>query len=233
MTHCHTTHSDGRATVLEMARAAAGMGMGYMTITDHSPTAGYAGRPDRRSAARAVGGDRGRPASQPGCALLRGTESDILADGRLDYPAEVLARLDVVIASDPQPHGAWTRTEMTAGWCAMMRLPLFKIWGHGLGRCCCAAIPSPADVEEVLDAAAAVAGGDRDQRRSLPPGSAAEWLRRARQRGLRVRHLDGRPQHLRPRQPALRRRHGSPGGDPPREVLNVMDVGDFAAAVAP
>ena len=43
MTHCHTTHSDGRATVLQMARAGAAMGMGYMTITDHSPTAGYAG----------------------------------------------------------------------------------------------------------------------------------------------------------------------------------------------
>ncbi len=98
MVHCHTTYSDGRNTVLEMARAAQERGMKYITITDHSPTAFYA---------RGVEIDRLRrqweeiaaAQEQVTIRILRGTESDILKDGALDYPDAILDQLDVIIAS--------------------------------------------------------------------------------------------------------------------------------------
>ena len=82
-----------------MARAAEAMGMRYLTITDHSPTASYAGGLDARPAA-ARSGTRSRACRRRcRCGSCAGTESDILADGGLDYPDAVLEQLDVVIAS--------------------------------------------------------------------------------------------------------------------------------------
>ena len=89
MTHCHTVYSDGRDTIEEMALAAQAMGMTYLTITDHSQTASYA---------RGIGVDRlraqwdeiARVQDRVGIKILKGTESDILADGSLDYPDHVL-----------------------------------------------------------------------------------------------------------------------------------------------
>ena len=64
--------------------------------------------------------------------ILRGTESDILADGALDYPDHVLEQFDVVIASIHTRFGLG-RGEMTERLVRTMQLPLFKIWGHALG----------------------------------------------------------------------------------------------------
>ena len=90
MVHCHTTHSDGRNTIEEMARAAEDRGMAYITITDHSPTASYAGGLDLDRLERQWDEiERVRNASRS--RILKGTESDILADGSLDYPLDVLA----------------------------------------------------------------------------------------------------------------------------------------------
>ena len=233
MTHCHTTHSDGRATVLQMARAGAGMGMGYMTITDHSPTAGYAGglTVDRLpaqwgeiDAAQAELGD--------GLRLLRGTESDILGDGRLDYPDDVLARLQVIIASVHNRMGM-DEDQMTDRLVRMMRLPMFKIWGHGLGRLILRRDPIACRVEEVLAAAAqspaAIEINGDPYRLDLPP----EWARRARQLGLgfvistdahSTSDLENLPYGI-----AMARR----AGIRKREVLNTLAAQDFAAAVAP
>ena len=105
MVHCHTVYSDGRNTVAEMAQAAASMGMAYITITDHSPAAAYAGgvKEDRlpqqwREIAEAE--------ARGPIKILRGTESDILRDGELDYPRELLESLPLVIASRPERHHA-------------------------------------------------------------------------------------------------------------------------------
>jgi DNA polymerase (family 10) len=231
MTHCHTTHSDGRATVLQMARAGAGMGMGYMTITDHSPTAGYAGglTVDRLPAQWA---EIDAAQAESGLPLLRGTESDILADGRLDYPDDVLARFQVVIASIHNRMGM-DEDQMTDRLVRMMRLPQFKIWGHGLGRLILRRDPIACRVEEVLAAAtqsrAAIEINGDPYRLDLPP----EWARRARQLGLAFvistdAHSTSDLENL-PYGIAMARR----AGIRKREVLNVMDVGDFAAAVAP
>jgi histidinol phosphatase-like PHP family hydrolase len=82
MIHCHTTYSDGKHSVAEMARAAEAMGMKYLTITDHSPTAFYAGglKLDRL---KRQWEEIDETQEQVKIKLLKGTESDILADGQL------------------------------------------------------------------------------------------------------------------------------------------------------
>jgi DNA polymerase (family 10) len=98
MTHCHTLYSDGRNSIEEMALAAEAMGMSYLTITDHSPSAHYAGGVgiDRL---RAQWDEIDRVQERVKIKLLKGTESDILADGSLDYPDRILEQFDIIIAS--------------------------------------------------------------------------------------------------------------------------------------
>src|SRR5688572_26597692 len=103
LVHCHTTYSDGKHSVLEMARGAEALGMKYLTITDHSPTAFYAGGLPLDRLKRQWE-DIDRAQEQVAVRLLRGTESDINADGSLDYPDEVLDKLDVIIASVHNRH---------------------------------------------------------------------------------------------------------------------------------
>jgi DNA polymerase (family 10) len=183
MVHCHTTYSDGRNTVEEMARAAEAMGMKYMTITDHSPTAQYAG---------GLSVDRlmkqwdeiSRVQEKVSIKLLRGTESDILRDGALDYPDRILEQFDVIIASI---HNRYKLDEdqMTRRVITAMRNPLFKIWGHPSGRLVQRRPPISCRYEEILDAiaesgAAIEISGD-PKRLDMEP----RWTREARKRGTR------------------------------------------------
>jgi len=183
LVHCHTVWSDGRHTVLEMARAADALGMAYMTITDHSPSAAYAGglRVDRL---KAQWEEIARVQETVSVRLLRGTESDILADGSLDYPEAILEQLDVIIASVHRRH-RMDADRMTERLVRAMALPCFKIWGHALGRLVLSRPPVDCRVEAVLDAAArgpaAVEINGDPRRLDLPP----RWIRAARERGLR------------------------------------------------
>ena len=167
LVHCHTVYSDGKHTIAEMARAADAMGMRYLTITDHSPTAFYARGLDV-DRLRAQWDEIARVQETVSVRLLRGTESDILADGGLDYPDAILEQLDVVIASIHARH-RMDADRMTRRLVRAMQHPCFKIWGHALGRLVLSRPPIECRVEEVLDAAAAAPRRDRDQRRSAPP----------------------------------------------------------------
>ena len=144
----------------------------------------------------------------------------------------MLARFQVVIASIHNRMGM-DEDQMTDRLVRMMRLPQFKIWGHGLGRLILRRDPIACRVEEVLAAAAqsraAIEINGDPYRLDLPP----EWARRARQLGLAFvistdAHSTSDLENL-PYGIAMARR----AGIRKREVLNVMDVGDFAAAVAP
>lgn len=150
--HNHTVASDGSATLEEMAHAAAARGLEYLGISDHSHSAFYARGLD---AARllAQSGEVAARASG-GCTLLTGVESDILADGSLDYDVDVLARLDVVIASVHRRH-AQSAEQMTARMCAAAQNPWTAIVGHPTGRLLLGRPPSEYDVEAFLDACAA------------------------------------------------------------------------------
>ncbi|HIA53021.1 MAG TPA: DNA polymerase/3'-5' exonuclease PolX [Candidatus Melainabacteria bacterium] len=150
MTHCHSTYSDGRHSIEQMARAAERMGMKYMTITDHSPTAHYAGglTVDRL---KEQWEEIERVQEKVKIKLLRGTECDILADGELDYPDEILEQFDVIIASI---HSRYKQDEskMMKRLLNGLRNPHFKIWGHPLGRLVLRRDPIPCDVEKILEA---------------------------------------------------------------------------------
>jgi DNA polymerase (family 10) len=181
--HCHTTYSDGKHSIEEMARAAQARGFEYITITDHSPSAHYAGGVDLERL-KEQWDDIARAQEQLDIRILRGTESDILADGSLDYPDAILERFDVIIASI---HGRlrMDHRHMTERLVGAMRVPFFKIWGHALGRMLLHRHPIDCDVEAVLDALASSRGaielnGD-PHRLDLPPA----WIPRARERGIR------------------------------------------------
>jgi DNA polymerase (family X) len=229
--HCHTVWSDGRATVEEMARAAEALGAEYITITDHSRSAGYAGGLDADRLRRQWDEiDRVQP--QVKVRLLKGTEADILEDGALDWPDEVLARLDVVVAS---VHSRFKMDEdqMTRRLVRAMSLPVFKIWGHGLGRLLLEREPYACRVEEVLDALAGSRGAvevNGDPRRlDLEP----RWIRAARARGIPLvlsvdAHSTGALAYLRFAVATARRGWARRG-----YVLNALPAAEFAEAVKP
>ena len=231
MVHCHTTYSDGRHSIEAMARAAEALGMQYITITDHSPSAHYArGVTLERLAQQWDEIDEVQ--QRVGIRILRGTESDILIDGSLDYPDEVLARFDVVIAS---VHGRFRlgRQEMTARLVRAMQLPVFKIWGHALGRLLLRRPPIDCDVPAVLDALASSRGaieinGD-PHRLDLPPA----WIPEARARGIPfVLSVDAHSTDglaVLPYAVTMARR----GGLRRSEVLNTLDADTFRARVRP
>ena len=131
--HCHTTWSDGRASVQEMGQAARERGYEYLAICDHTPAVGAVTglTPDdvRRQAEEiAAANERLAPFR-----ILRGIECDILPDGRLDLPDDVLAELDWVQAS---VHGGqrMPRREMTARVEAALRNPYVSCLSHPTGR---------------------------------------------------------------------------------------------------
>ena len=231
LVHCHTVFSDGQHTVEEMARAADALGMEYMTITDHSPAAAYAGglSVDRL---KAQWEEIARVQERVSVRLLRGTESDILADGGLDYPDAILEQLDVIIASIHRRH-RMNADQMTERLVRAMALPCFKIWGHALGRLILSRPPVECRVEEVLDAAAAgraavEINGD-PKRLDLPP----RWLKAARERGIRfVVSTDAHSV------PELRNVHygaamARRGWIERGEVLNTRSAQEFVKLVAP
>jgi DNA polymerase (family 10) len=149
--HCHTTYSDGKASIGEMAHAAAELGFQAITITDHSAAATYAsglGADQLRAQHTEIAG-----LAAPEVRIFHGTEADILADGAIDVPPEMIGELDVIIASVHQRHSL-DRDAMTARLITAMRQPFFKVWGHALGRLVLRRDPIDVRLDEVLDAVA-------------------------------------------------------------------------------
>jgi DNA polymerase (family X) len=148
--HAHTVYSDGKGTIEAMAAAAGARGLRFLTITDHSESATYAHGVDR-TRLRAQWAELALVQQRVAPLLLRGAEVDILADGTLDYPAEVLDELQVVIASIHKRHRL-DEDGMTRRLVSAMRQPWFKIWGHPLGRLLLRREPIACRLEEVLAA---------------------------------------------------------------------------------
>ena len=131
--HSHTTASDGRLTIEELAEAARTRGRSILAITDHSRSSAQANGLDVDRLLRHIDDVHEANERIEGITLLAGSEVDILADGRLDYDDEILARLDLVVAS---PHVALRqdRDTATSRLCAAARHPLVTIIGHPTGR---------------------------------------------------------------------------------------------------
>ena len=153
--HCHTNASDGGATLDEMAQAAIDAGYAYLGIADHSKSAGYAGglQADRvRKQWDEI--DAWNEAHDGSFRLYKGIESDILADGSLDYDDELLAGFDYVVASVHAPLNM-SSAKMTARVVKALENPFTTMLGHPSGRLLLRRDPYPMDMDAVLEAAAA------------------------------------------------------------------------------
>ncbi len=164
--HCHTTTSDGKATLEEMAAAAWAMGYEYLGIGDHSKSAFYAnGLDEKRLAKQWEEIDKFNSFGvQPlGCPdtlkrelrtrLLKGTEVDILKEGSLDFAEEVLRECDYAVAS---VHTLLNLDEnsMTARLIRAIESPGVTFLGHITGRLLLQREPYPFNLAKVLDATA-------------------------------------------------------------------------------
>jgi DNA polymerase (family 10) len=231
MVHCHTTYSDGKHTLEAMVRGAEAMGMKYITITDHSPTAFYAGGV-KVDDLRRQWDEIDELQDQVKIKILRGTESDILADGRLDYPDDILEQFDVIVASIHSRY-KMNAEKMTERVIKAMRQPVFKIWGHALGRLIQRRPPFECDVERILDViaesnAAVEINGD-PYRLDMEP----RWAREARKRKIKFlisvdAHSVGAMNNLKFGVGMARRAWVRRG-----EVLNTLPVAVFKKAVRP
>ncbi|HET6979469.1 MAG TPA: PHP domain-containing protein [Pyrinomonadaceae bacterium] len=229
--HAHTTYSDGIHTLDAMVRGAEEMGMKYITITDHSPTAIYANglNVDRL---KRQWDEIDELQEQVSIKILRGTESDIIASGNLDYPDDVLEKLDVIVASIHARY-KMDAAKMTQRITSAMQQPVFKIWGHALGRLLERRPPIECDVERILDViaeskAAIEINGD-PYRLDLEP----RWVREARKRKIKfvistdahsVKAMNNVKYGV-----AMARR----GWVTRKEVLNTLSPTAFAKAVRP
>jgi DNA polymerase (family 10) len=151
--HAHSTYSDGVHTLEEMAIAARDAGFSYLLSTDHSRTAAYAGGLSiQRVREQWQEIDRLNDALAP-FRILKGIESDILPDGSLDYPSDVLAGFDAVVASIHSGF-AMTEAQATERMIRAIRNPYTHIVGHVTGRLLLKRSGYPIDVLRVLEACA-------------------------------------------------------------------------------
>jgi DNA polymerase (family 10) len=131
--HMHTTYSDGRDPLSAMVRTAAALGYEYIAITDHSTRAAAA----RTVTLDALERQRDEIARlrerTPGMAILHGIEVDILADGRLDFADDVLASLDIVLAS-LHDHAGHDPQRLTRRCLAAIAHPLVNVITHPANR---------------------------------------------------------------------------------------------------
>ena len=148
--HVHTDLSDGAFSLEQMIEAARARGYVYIAVTDHSPTAGYAGGLSidrlRESMDRI---DRMNETTGPRFRILKGTEVDLLPNGKPDYPDRILEQLDIVVASIHQSF----RKNVTERICDALANPHVDIIGHPSGRLLSRREGYDVDLERVLDCA--------------------------------------------------------------------------------
>jgi DNA polymerase (family 10) len=151
--HNHTTASDGKATLAEMAAAARDLGYEYFGVADHSQSLTVANglSPHRVRAQWAEVDTLNRKLS--GIRVLKGTECDILSDGSLDFPDDLLAGFDYVVAS-VHSHFRLPEAEQTVRVCRALAHPAVTWLGHPTGRLLLRRDGYKLDIEKVLQTAA-------------------------------------------------------------------------------
>jgi len=231
--HMHTTASDGRNTITEMAEAALACGYKYIAITDHSKNLAMTNGLDDKRALEHAAAVRAVDRRMEGrIRVFTGIEVDILADGSLDLDDEVLAQLDIVIAS---VHSRFdqSREEMTARVLRALENPYVRILGHPTGRLLLRREPFALDMGAVLSRAAAL--GVAAEHNAAPErlDLCDRDLRLARELGCRIvvnsdshdsRNLGKMDFGVR----QLRRAWLEPG-----DVLNTLEPEEFLAALRP
>lgn len=153
--HCHTVASDGRATLAEMAAAAQELGLQYLGIADHTKSSFQAhGLDEPRLLAQLEEIRAFNKTCGPEFRVFAGSEVDILRDGTLDFPDEILAQLDYAVAS---VHAVFTlsEAEMTERIIRAISNPHITMLGHLTGRLLLTREGYKVDVPAVIEAAAA------------------------------------------------------------------------------
>jgi len=152
--HCHTTYSDGKSSVADMAAAARALGWRYIGISDHSQAAFYASGVSRERMLEQHDEIDALNAGVSDFRILKGVEADILADGALDYDVELLDRFDYVIASI---HSRFRMDgpAMTERVLRAMDDPHMTVLAHPTGRLLLSREAYAIDVDAVLEKAAA------------------------------------------------------------------------------
>ena len=156
--HCHTTASDGKNSLIEMARAAMDLGLEYLGIADHSKSSfqahGLSVERLQEQITEIRELNESQEFSDAGFRLFAGTECDILRNGELDFPDEVLSTLDYVVAS---VHSSFTmgEAEMTSRIIKAIENPSVTMMGHLTGRLLLSREPYAVNIPAVIEAAAA------------------------------------------------------------------------------
>ena len=149
----HTTASDGKNTIEEMAGGAKALGHEYIAITDHSKAVTVANGLNEKRMLMHIKALRDADAKGLGIRILVGSEVDILKNGTLDYPDEILDQLDVVVCSI-HSYFNLERSAMTDRMLAAIENPFTQIIAHPTGRLLLRRDPLDYDMEKVLDACA-------------------------------------------------------------------------------
>jgi len=151
--HMHTTETDGRATLQEMAEAAHALGYEYIAITDHSKALAMANGLDEKRAVAFAQQVRDLNRSGLPLRVFSGLECDIRRDGTMDLAEDALAELDIVIGS-VHSHMNLEAAEMTDRLLRALESPSLRVMGHPTGRILLNRDPFPFDFERVASQAA-------------------------------------------------------------------------------
>ena len=151
--HCHTLASDGHNSLEEMAGAAQELGLEYLGIADHSRSSVQGHGIDEKQLLAQVAAIKKLNKNFDGFRLFAGVECDILRDGSLDFPDEVLSQLEYVVASVHSAFGL-SEADMTRRVIRALENPFVTMLAHPTGRLLLKRDPYQIDIPAVLDAAA-------------------------------------------------------------------------------
>src|SRR5436853_4508382 len=226
----HSTASDGKNSIEEMAGAARELGHHYIAITDHSKAVTVANGLDEKRMAAHIKKIHDANDKDLGIRVLAGAEVDILKDGSLDYSDEILAQVDVVVCSIHSYFNV-DRAAMTERMLTAIENPYTQIIAHPTGRLLLRRDPLDYDMEKVLGACAK--HGVAMECNSYPDRLDLKdvYLRMCKERGVKVvvstdSHNTGNLAFLRYGVTMARR-----GWLEKKDVINTLPVSDFLAAL--
>jgi DNA polymerase (family 10) len=226
----HTTASDGKNSIEEMAEAARALGHEYIAITDHSKAVTVANGLDEKRMAAHIKKIHAANEKGLGIRVLAGAEVDILKDGALDYSDELLAQLDVVVCS-VHSYFNLERQAMTERMLAAIENPYAQIIGHPTGRVLLRREAIDYDMEKIL--AACAKHGVAMECNSYPDRLDLKdvYLRMCKERGVKVvistdSHSAGNLSLIRYGVRMARR-----GWLEKKDVINTLPVGEFLVAL--
>lgn len=224
--HVHSTWSDGMASIEEMVHTAQALGYRYLGLSDHSQSARYANGLDPARVQEQHRIIERLNARLDGITILKGGEVDILADGSLDYPDDLLRQMDFVIAS---VHSRFNmpREEMTARVVKAMQNPYVTMVGHLTGRLLLAREGYGLDIDSIV--AEAIRLGVVIELNANPHRLDLDW------RHLRAAHGQGLLTSINPdahspeglRDVTYGVGIARKGGVPPEQVLNTRGLRDI------